>query len=64
MGSNVSNEHPESLLWRRHLQLALNRSHGALLEAAIALDPRWRDGNYYEADPGDGPHAGLATARG
>ena len=35
----------------------------AVGRAAIALDPRWRDGNYYEADPGDGPHAGLATAR-
>lgn len=30
---------------------------------AIALDPKWRDGNYYDAEPGDGPHAGLALAR-
>lgn len=30
---------------------------------AIALDPKWRDGNYYGAEPGDGPHAGLALAR-
>ena len=30
---------------------------------AIALDPKWRDGHYYEAAPGDGPHAGLALAR-
>lgn len=30
---------------------------------AIALDPTWRDGNYYDARPGDGPHAGLALAR-
>jgi len=30
---------------------------------AIALDPKWRDGHYYDAKPGDGPHAGLALAR-
>lgn len=30
---------------------------------AIALDPKWRNGNYYDAEPGDGPHAGLALAR-
>ncbi len=30
---------------------------------AIALDPKWRDGHYYDAEPGDGPHAGLALAR-
>ncbi len=30
---------------------------------AIALDPKWRNGNYYAAEPGDGPHAGLALAR-
>jgi homoserine O-acetyltransferase len=30
---------------------------------AIATDPRWRDGDYYDADPGDGPHEGLALAR-
>jgi homoserine O-acetyltransferase len=30
---------------------------------AIALDPRWRNGDYYEAAPGDGPHSGLALAR-
>ena len=30
---------------------------------AIALDPKWRDGDYYDAAPGDGPHAGLALAR-
>ncbi len=30
---------------------------------AIALDPGWRDGDYYDAPPGDGPHAGLALAR-
>ena len=35
----------------------------AVGRATIALDPRWREGNYYEAVPGDGPHAGLATAR-
>ncbi|MDH3707948.1 MAG: alpha/beta fold hydrolase, partial [Acidimicrobiia bacterium] len=30
---------------------------------AIALDPRWRGGDYYDAEPGDGPAAGLAVAR-
>jgi len=29
----------------------------------IALDPAWRAGDYYDAPPGDGPHAGLALAR-
>ena len=29
----------------------------------IAMDPRWRGGEYYDAAPGDGPHEGLATAR-
>jgi homoserine O-acetyltransferase len=31
--------------------------------SAIALDPRWRGGDYYDAEPGDGPHRGLALAR-
>jgi homoserine O-acetyltransferase len=31
--------------------------------SAIALDPRWRGGEYYDAAPGDGPHRGLALAR-
>ena len=30
---------------------------------AIANDPNWRDGDYYDAPPGAGPHAGLALAR-
>jgi len=30
---------------------------------AIALDPRWRNGDYYDAEPGDGPAEGLALAR-
>lgn len=30
---------------------------------AVALDPRWRGGDYYDAGPGDGPHEGLALAR-
>lgn len=30
---------------------------------AIALDPLWRNGDYYDAEPGDGPHQGLALAR-
>ncbi|WP_240675591.1 homoserine O-acetyltransferase MetX [Cellulomonas endophytica] len=31
--------------------------------AAIRLDPRFRDGDYYGAADGDGPHAGLGVAR-
>ena len=30
---------------------------------AVALDPRWRGGDYYGATPGDGPHEGLSVAR-
>lgn len=30
---------------------------------AVTLDPKWRGGDYYDAAPGEGPHAGLATAR-
>ncbi|MDZ7674020.1 MAG: homoserine O-acetyltransferase [Acidimicrobiales bacterium] len=29
----------------------------------IRMDPAWRDGDYYDAEPGDGPHEGLAAAR-
>lgn len=36
---------------------------GAIGRRAIRLDPKWRDGDYYEAQPGDGPHEGLAIAR-
>lgn len=35
----------------------------AVGRAALALDPRWREGDYYDAEPGNGPHAGLAIAR-
>jgi homoserine O-acetyltransferase len=31
---------------------------------AIRADPKWRGGDYYDAAPGDGPHAGLSLARG
>ncbi len=31
---------------------------------AIRSDPRYRGGEYYDARPGDGPHAGIALARG
>ena len=30
---------------------------------AIQADPRFRDGDYYDAADGDGPHRGLAVAR-
>jgi homoserine O-acetyltransferase len=29
----------------------------------IRMDPRWRGGDYYDAEPGDGPHESLAIAR-
>jgi homoserine O-acetyltransferase len=29
----------------------------------IRLDPRWRAGDYYDAEPGEGPSEGLAMAR-
>lgn len=31
--------------------------------AAIQADPRYRDGDYYDAEDGDGPHVGLGLAR-
>ena len=36
---------------------------GAIGRRAIRLDPRWRGGDYYEAEPGDGPWEGLGIAR-
>lgn len=30
---------------------------------AITLDPQWHHGDYYDGEPGEGPHAGLAVAR-
>ena len=30
---------------------------------AIALDPNWHNGHYYDEPPGHGPHAGLSLAR-
>jgi homoserine O-acetyltransferase len=30
---------------------------------AIEADPKWRGGDYYDAEPGDGPHLGIAIAR-
>jgi homoserine O-acetyltransferase len=35
----------------------------AVGRTALALDPNWRGGDYYDAAPGNGPHKGLATAR-
>jgi len=31
--------------------------------AALETDPRFRGGDYYDAEPGDGPHEGLIAAR-
>ena len=36
---------------------------GAIGRHAIRLDPKWRGGDYYDADPDDGPWRGLAIAR-
>ncbi len=30
---------------------------------AVALDPKWNGGDYYDAEPGEGPHEGLMLAR-
>lgn len=30
---------------------------------AITMDPHWSGGDYYDAEDGEGPHAGLALAR-
>ncbi len=35
----------------------------AVGRTALALDPRFRGGDYYDAESGDGPFAGLAIAR-
>ena len=35
----------------------------AIGRTALSLDPRFRGGNYYKAEQGDGPTAGLAIAR-
>lgn len=37
--------------------------HSLVGRRAIADDPRFRGGDYYDAPPGEGPAAGLATAR-
>ena len=29
----------------------------------IRMDPAWKDGDYYDAGPGEGPHEGLSVAR-
>ena len=36
---------------------------GVIGRRAIRLDPRWHGGDYYDAEPGDGPAEGLAIAR-
>jgi len=38
-------------------------AYGTVGRRAIHLDPRWRGGDYYDAEPGDGPHEGLSVAR-
>ncbi len=38
-------------------------AYSSIQRSTIALDPKWRDGDYYDAAPGDGPHQGLALAR-
>ena len=36
---------------------------GAIGRRAVLIDPKWRGGDYYEAEFGDGPWQGLAAAR-
>ena len=36
---------------------------GAIGRRAVRLDPKWRGGDYYDADDGDGPWEGLSIAR-
>lgn len=36
---------------------------GMIGRRAIAIDPKWRNGEYYDAAPGDGPAGGLSIAR-
>lgn len=40
-------------------QIALN----SVQIEAIRIDPAWNEGDYYNADDGEGPHRGLALAR-
>ncbi|GAA3336157.1 homoserine O-acetyltransferase [Curtobacterium albidum] len=40
-------------------QIAAN----SLQRTAIQMDPAFADGDYHDADPGEGPHRGLALAR-
>jgi homoserine O-acetyltransferase/O-succinyltransferase len=42
---------------------AMQIAWGAVGRRAVRLDPRWRGGDYYDAEPGDGPYEGLAVAR-
>ncbi|MEO6126350.1 MAG: homoserine O-acetyltransferase [Ilumatobacteraceae bacterium] len=36
---------------------------GAIGRRALLLDDKWRGGDYYDAEPGDGPWRGLSIAR-
>jgi homoserine O-acetyltransferase/O-succinyltransferase len=36
---------------------------GSVGRRAIKLDPNWNGGDYYDAEPGQGPHGGLTVAR-
>jgi homoserine O-acetyltransferase len=38
-------------------------AYSAVERNAIALDPGWQGGDYYDGEPGTGPHRGLALAR-
>lgn len=42
---------------------ALQIAWSAVQRRAIAFDPAWRGGDYYDAPDGEGPHRGLALAR-
>jgi homoserine O-acetyltransferase len=36
---------------------------GGIGRQVLRLDPKWRGGDYYDAEPGDGPHESLSVAR-
>jgi homoserine O-acetyltransferase/O-succinyltransferase len=42
---------------------AQQMAFSAVERFAIAIDPNFNDGDYYQAAPGEGPHKGLALAR-
>ena len=42
---------------------AFQIGQSSVQRSSIVLDPKWNGGDYYDAEPGEGPHLGLALAR-